>query len=730
MRTGPVHWYVESTTDDPQLSRLDGTVGFWGLWSATAGFRQVWRDRAFQHLGTPGGALTSASLRAKWAALNDAIYPAMLLESARWGDERATPGYTRNGSWVPARDRMEAALAGRAQRMVAALQLRVGAGHAMYAKAPPPIARWAGGGGGDQALLGAGAHTVPGGVASVRLTAAPLIPLSGGALNSTNTSTVAPAAEVHYTTDGSDPRDEASGDAAATSTLCVLECTLAVPQQQPLTLTARSRDAQGDWSPPLVLTLAASVPSPLRVNEVADKGNASDAGCAGSDWVELRNPTASPVLLSGLVLSDDHGVPYSKSLALGGAGCPDALGGGELLLLCKDGNASVGGTSYDGCGFEFGIGGSDAVGLYQYNGAVGAEAAVLVDVTTGCCSGDSTTSFGRPAGGSVSGNGSFAVLPARTPGLPNVGVTLLGAVTMSPSRGWFSQPFNLTVTCEGAASLACTADGSDPRDANAILAAQGGAALSLWVDPADLYGGSRTWPAPAVTIRCVGAAPGTPQGSPASHTYIFSEAVLDQGEFLEGDFTAGIFWTTAMENSSDFLSREGASRAEMLAALVSLPTVSIAMPHAHLFGPDGIHRGDNLETEDLEYECSLELMYPPNVPRWAGFMGTQSPAGIRGQGGGGRWEKGAYDHKQSFGLRFRSRYGASKLQYPVFESAPLHASSAAGGLDSLELVPVVLCGRGCSPMYPDRKTLRLQASSTSSSCARATIRTGAPPGTP
>ena len=126
----------------------------------------------------------------------------------------------------------------------------------------------------------------------------------------------------------------------------------------------------------LLLLLIATSPAlgALRINEVADKGNASDAGCAGSDWVELLNPTASAVLLSGLVLSDDHGVPYSKSLALGGAGCPDALGGGELLLLCKDGNASVGGTSYDGCGFKFGIGGSDAVGLYQYNGgAVGAD---------------------------------------------------------------------------------------------------------------------------------------------------------------------------------------------------------------------------------------------------------------------------------------------------------------------------------------------------------------------
>ena len=174
---------------------------------------------------------------------------------------------------VPARDRMEAALTGRAQRMVAALQLRVEAEHAMYAKAPPPLARWTGGGGGDQALLGAGAHTVPGGVASVRLTAAPLIGLGGGADASTNTSTAAPSdtAVVHYTTDGSDPREEASGDAAATSTLCVLECTLAMPPQQPLTLTARSRDTQGDWSPPLVLTLAASTLSPVRINEVADQ---------------------------------------------------------------------------------------------------------------------------------------------------------------------------------------------------------------------------------------------------------------------------------------------------------------------------------------------------------------------------------------------------------------------------------------------------------------------------
>ena len=314
----------------------------------------------------------------------------------------------------------------------------------------------------------------------------------------------------------------------------------------------------------LYFTLAARALPALLISEVADKGNTSDAGCAGSDWVELLNPTASPAPLAGLVLSDDHGLPYDKSLALGGAGCPGTLGGGELLLLCKDGNASVGGTSYAGCGFAFGIGGSDAVGLYSVDTA-GGEAAAVVDATAGCCSGDSAASFGRPAGG----DGSFAVLPARTPGFLNAEVTMLGAVVMSPSRGWVVRPFNLTITCEGAASLACTADGSDPRDASAVLAAQGGAALSLWVDAADLFDGSRAWRAPAVTIRCVGTAPGAAQSSPASHTYIFQEAVLDQGEFLGGDFESGIFWSTAMENSSSFLTREGTTRAEMLEALVT-----------------------------------------------------------------------------------------------------------------------------------------------------------------
>ena len=88
----------------------------------------------------------------------------------------------------------------------------------------------------------------------------------------------------------------------------------------------------------------------------------------------------------------------------------------ELLLLCQGGAAHLGGVSYDGCGFEFKIGGSDEVGLYKNSSSEGGGDPQLVDVAAGCCSGDESTSYGRPLGGA---DGAFAVLPARTPGAPN-----------------------------------------------------------------------------------------------------------------------------------------------------------------------------------------------------------------------------------------------------------------------------------------------------------------------
>jgi hypothetical protein len=78
------------------------------------------------------------------------------------------------------------------------------------------------------------------------------------------------------------------------------------------------------------------------------------------------------------------------------------------------------------------------------------------------------------------------------------------------------------------------------------------------------------------------------------------------------------------------------------------------------------------------------LIYPDN-PAFASMKGFQIDAGIKTQGGGGRWHDGLYDHKQSFSLIFRSEYGAGKLEYPFFESAPNFADSGPTSINRIIL---------------------------------------------
>ncbi|CAE8716957.1 unnamed protein product [Polarella glacialis] len=82
------------------------------------------------------------------------------------------------------------------------------------------------------------------------------------------------------------------------------------------------------------------------ISEVAAKGSESGE-CAGEDWVELHNPEASAVNMSGYVLHDDKGAADTDAFHFA---ADVMIGAGAFMTLCK-------GT------FAFGIGGNDAVGL-------------------------------------------------------------------------------------------------------------------------------------------------------------------------------------------------------------------------------------------------------------------------------------------------------------------------------------------------------------------------------
>jgi hypothetical protein len=98
------------------------------------------------------------------------------------------------------------------------------------------------------------------------------------------------------------------------------------------------------------------------VNEVGDKGNAANA-CVGADYVELLNVSPNLVNIAGFALSDDQGMIRTDKLVFSAEYA--GLESGEFRVLCK------------GPDFDFGIGGTDTVTLFDTNGDVVSTSGVL-----------------------------------------------------------------------------------------------------------------------------------------------------------------------------------------------------------------------------------------------------------------------------------------------------------------------------------------------------------------
>ncbi|MFV2067450.1 MAG: CotH kinase family protein [Pirellulales bacterium] len=102
----------------------------------------------------------------------------------------------------------------------------------------------------------------------------------------------------------------------------------------------------------------------------------------------------------------------------------------------------------------------------------------------------------------------------------------------------------------------------------------------------------------------------------------------------------------------------GLYRDQFAESLLAIPTLSLVMDVDDMFGAEGIYTNPLNRGIDWERPTSVELI-PPN-----GDRGFQIDAGIRVQGAGSR----SHDRskKKSFSLKFRERYGAGKLEFPLF----------------------------------------------------------------
>ena len=248
-------------------------------------------------------------------------------------------------------------------------------------------------------------------------------------------------------------------------------------------------------------------------------------------------------------------------------------------------------------------------------------------------------------------------------------------ISFSPRRGLYDAEFELSIS-SGIPhdEIRYTTDGTRPSTTNG----------SAYTGPILISA--------TATVRATVIVAGTEFSRAITHTYIFPAQVIRQGdERPDGDY---VFWTTEMDAT---VVDDPAYSGMIEDALRSIPTMSIVTDPELMFGEAGIHRGNNLmegsggQAGDPphpdwveEVETSLEMFYPDDYPRGP-YAGFQVDCGIKAQGGGGRWYMGTYDHKQSFGLRFRSDYGSPSLKYPLFEDAPLHSDGEASKYDKLIL---------------------------------------------
>jgi len=252
----------------------------------------------------------------------------------------------------------------------------------------------------------------------------------------------------------------------------------------------------------------------------------------------------------------------------------------------------------------------------------------------------------------------------------------------SHDRGFYDAPFTCTVTtATPGATLAYTLNGSDPRDPEAAHVVFGTSPLAVLIDPAStanrLINGAT---APCVVLRAYAfhADSGYTPTDVDTHTYLFLAQVPYQPDTMSGeDWIPGSVnpayshkYTWPQLDDRPVASRLNAAmdpalagdatyRNQVLAGLRALPAISIVTDYGHVFGNShGIMHNSLNYGVDWERPGSVEMILTN------GETAFQVDCGLRVSGAGSRDPR--MKDKLSVSLRFKSQYGASKLNYALF----------------------------------------------------------------
>jgi len=366
-----------------------------------------------------------------------------------------------------------------------------------------------------------------------------------------------------------------------------------------------------------------------------------------SDWIELYNPGETAVNLDGWALTDKADEPQQWLFPA------ITLNPGEYLVVYASGkDKRVTGASLH-TNFKL-SGGGEFLALIEPDSGLIAHAydpfpAQQTDVSYGLYL-NQPTYFRTP-----------------TPGEGNTLGTQVQAPLFSNTRGFYTDPVTVSLmVADPGTTIRYTTDGSRPT---ATYGQVYSAPLTI----------SKTTPLSAVNVS------NGLTSEVITHTYLFANDIVQQPDQPAG-YPAewGNYWS--LQDPEKYAPADYGMDPDIVsnpsyqsllpAALQSLPSLCIVTNPGYLFShtidPDTggiyIYTGDVLINStiklktlgaDWERPTSVEYFDP------ASGKGFQINCGLRLHGGNSR--KAMNSPKHSFRLSFRKKYGASKLNYKVFD---------------------------------------------------------------
>ena len=236
-------------------------------------------------------------------------------------------------------------------------------------------------------------------------------------------------------------------------------------------------------------------------------------------------------------------------------------------------------------------------------------------------------------------------------------------------RGFFDAPVTVTITSlTPGASISYTTNGTEPTPANGVIVPPAAAGQT----PAAAVLINRTTVLRAIAFRAGWVSTGVD-----TQTYVFPGTSIDQPANPPGfPATWGVFTgtngsTAGVPVPADYEMKPAivnANRPAMIAALRSLPTMSLVADPADLFSNDGILpnpfadiNGIGVFTQspfDPDRKCSMEWIQPD------GAREIQIECAVRLIGGWSRHYEAT--PKKSLRLTFNKQYGPGKLNFPLF----------------------------------------------------------------